>query len=100
MSAPENGGARMILKSETYHFHRLDLTLQAGFIVTIYDDGSPARRHCRHPHRRSRRRVVDRHCTLLAVLDGGYDRVVNSVMMGLISNSSGPRLGIKPQDLR
>jgi hypothetical protein len=29
----------MILKSETYHFHRLDLTRQAGFIVTIYDEG-------------------------------------------------------------
>jgi hypothetical protein len=28
----------MILKSETYHFHRLDLTQQAGFIVTIYDE--------------------------------------------------------------
>ena len=28
----------MILKSETYHFHRLDLTCQAGFIVTIYDE--------------------------------------------------------------
>ena len=28
----------MILKSETYHFHRLDLTRQAGFIVTIYDE--------------------------------------------------------------
>ena len=27
----------MILKSETYHFHRLDLTRQVGFIVTIYD---------------------------------------------------------------
>ena len=27
----------MILKSETYHFYRLDLTRQAGFIVTIYD---------------------------------------------------------------
>ena len=26
------------LKSETYHFHRLDLTRQAGFIVTIYDE--------------------------------------------------------------
>jgi len=35
MSAP--GESRMILKSETYHFHRLDLTRQAGFIVTIYD---------------------------------------------------------------
>jgi hypothetical protein len=28
----------MILKSETYHFHWLDLTRQAGFIVTIYDE--------------------------------------------------------------
>jgi len=28
----------MVLKSETYHFHRLDLTRQAGFIVTIYDE--------------------------------------------------------------
>jgi hypothetical protein len=28
----------VILKSETYHFHRLDLTRQAGFIVTIYDE--------------------------------------------------------------
>ena len=28
----------MILKSETYHFHRLDLTRQAGFIATIYDE--------------------------------------------------------------
>jgi hypothetical protein len=36
MSAPENGA--MMLKSETYHFHRLDLTRQAGFIVTIYDE--------------------------------------------------------------
>jgi hypothetical protein len=25
-------------QSETYHFHRLDLTRQAGFIVTIYDE--------------------------------------------------------------
>src|ERR1017187_7099227 len=33
------GGARaMILKSETYNFHRLDLTRQAGFIVTVYDE--------------------------------------------------------------
>ncbi len=29
----------MILKSETYNFHRLDLTRQAGFVVTIYDEG-------------------------------------------------------------
>ena len=30
----------MILKSETYNFHRLDLTRQAGFIVAIYgEDG-------------------------------------------------------------
>ncbi len=28
----------MILKSESYHFHRLDLTRQAGFVVTIYDE--------------------------------------------------------------
>lgn len=28
----------MILKSETYNFRRLDLTRQAGFIVTIYDE--------------------------------------------------------------
>ena len=28
----------MILKSEAYHFHRLDLTRQAGFIVTVYDE--------------------------------------------------------------
>ena len=28
----------MILKSETYNFHRLDLTRQAGFIVTVYDE--------------------------------------------------------------
>ena len=27
----------VILKSETYNFHRLDLTRQAGFVVTIYD---------------------------------------------------------------
>ena len=25
----------MILRSETYHFHRLDLTRQAGFIVKL-----------------------------------------------------------------
>jgi hypothetical protein len=28
----------MILKSESYNFHRLDLTRQGGFIVTIYDE--------------------------------------------------------------
>ncbi len=28
----------MILKSETYNFHRLDLTRQSGFIVTVYDE--------------------------------------------------------------
>ena len=35
------GGIRaqaVILKSETYHFHRLDLTRQTGFIVTVYDE--------------------------------------------------------------
>jgi hypothetical protein len=28
----------MILKSETYNFHRLHLTRQGGFIVTVYDE--------------------------------------------------------------
>jgi len=28
----------VILKTETYNFHRLDLTRQAGFIVTVYDE--------------------------------------------------------------
>jgi hypothetical protein len=28
----------VILKSETYNIHRLDLTRQAGFIVTVYDE--------------------------------------------------------------
>lgn len=28
----------LILKSETYHFHRLDLTRQGGFIVAVYDE--------------------------------------------------------------
>ena len=28
----------MILKSETNHFHRLDLTRRAGFIATVYDE--------------------------------------------------------------
>jgi hypothetical protein len=32
------GTQAMILKSETYHFHRLDLTRQAGFIATVYDE--------------------------------------------------------------
>jgi hypothetical protein len=32
------GGQGVILKSETYHFHRLDLTRQAGFIVMVYDE--------------------------------------------------------------
>jgi hypothetical protein len=32
------GARAMFLKSETYHFHRLDLTRQVGFIVTIYDE--------------------------------------------------------------
>ena len=30
--------AAVILKSETYKFHRFDLTRQAGFVVTIYDE--------------------------------------------------------------
>ena len=32
------GAGGVILKTETYNFHRLDLTRQAGFIVTIYDE--------------------------------------------------------------
>jgi hypothetical protein len=32
------GARAVILKSETYHFHRLDLMRQAGFIVTVYDE--------------------------------------------------------------
>src|SRR5262245_20197026 len=35
----------MILKSETYHFHRLDLTRQSGFIVTIYGGRAKAGYH-------------------------------------------------------
>jgi hypothetical protein len=32
------GVGPVILKSETYNFHRLDLTRQVGFVVTIYDE--------------------------------------------------------------
>jgi hypothetical protein len=32
------GAQAVILKSETYNFHRLDLTRQVGFIVTIDDE--------------------------------------------------------------
>ncbi len=32
------GTQAVILKSETYNFHRLDLTRQGRFIVTIYDE--------------------------------------------------------------
>ena len=32
------GAGPVILKSETYNFHRLDLTRQVGFVVTIYDE--------------------------------------------------------------
>lgn len=32
------GETFVILKSEVYNFHRFDLTRQAGFIVTIYDE--------------------------------------------------------------
>lgn len=35
---PSLGAQAVILKSETYHFQRLDLTRQAGLIVTIYDE--------------------------------------------------------------
>ena len=34
------GAQAVILKSETHNFHRLDLTRQFGFIVTIYDEDS------------------------------------------------------------
>jgi hypothetical protein len=30
--------AAVILKSETYNFHRLDLTRQVDFTVTVYDE--------------------------------------------------------------
>jgi hypothetical protein len=44
----------MVLKSETYHFRRLDLTRQAGFIVTTYDeDGLRQRRPSRRRGRSS-----------------------------------------------
>ena len=48
----------MILKTETYNFHRLDLTRQAGFVVTVYDEdgGWPRRRRARRPSRPSRKR--------------------------------------------
>ena len=32
------GAQALILKSETYNFHRLVLTRQAGFVVTVYDE--------------------------------------------------------------
>jgi hypothetical protein len=32
------GAQAVILKSETYNFHHLDLTRQAGFVVTVYDE--------------------------------------------------------------
>ncbi len=32
------GAPAVILQSRTYHFHRLDLTRQAGLIVTVYDE--------------------------------------------------------------
>ena len=33
-----HGSSALILKSEIYNFHRLDLIRRAGFIVTIYDE--------------------------------------------------------------
>jgi hypothetical protein len=38
MVATTNGSKAVILESETYHFHRLDLTRQVGFVVTVYDE--------------------------------------------------------------
>ena len=40
----------MILKSEIYNFHRLDLARRVGFIATVYDEG-----RCRSPVRIIRR---------------------------------------------
>jgi hypothetical protein len=34
----QHGSAALILKSEIYNFHRLDLIRRAGFVVTIYDE--------------------------------------------------------------
>jgi hypothetical protein len=34
----QGGTQAVILKSEIYNFHRLDLTRQAGSIVTVYDE--------------------------------------------------------------
>ena len=37
ISRRHGSGSRVILKTETYHFHRLDLTRLGHFIVTIYE---------------------------------------------------------------
>ncbi len=45
-------GAAMILQSSRYHFHRLDLTRQGGFIVTVYDEDDlrlAETKACRNP---------------------------------------------------
>jgi hypothetical protein len=34
----QGGTQAVILKSEIYNFHRLDLTRKTGFIVTVYDE--------------------------------------------------------------
>jgi hypothetical protein len=49
----------VILKSETYNFHRLDLTRQAGFVVTVCDEDGlklAATTHVQHLPRLLRKR--------------------------------------------
>ncbi len=42
----------MVLQSVRYHFHRLDLTRQGGFVVTVYDEDDlrlAQTKACRNP---------------------------------------------------
>ena len=54
----------MILKSETYNFHRLDLARQVGSVVTIFDEDGlrlPATMPCATPAEAfaAARKIVD-----------------------------------------
>ena len=52
---PRQPGAPVILKSEIYNFHRLDLMRQVGFTVTVYDEDGlkrPLRTHAQRLPRR------------------------------------------------
>jgi hypothetical protein len=52
----------VILKSEIYNFDRLDLTRQAGFIVTVYDEDGlklAATNSCPTPTEAEARKIVD-----------------------------------------